>query len=72
MDNTLEPTDFETFQENMVSNIEQFSKDHPEIIEAMKVMNMSMADYIEAMDSVRGGQTFSSSSFCPIPTQLPG
>ena len=72
MNNALEPTDFEALQESVVREIEQFSTDHPEIMEAMQVMNMSIADYIEAMDSVRARQTFSCSSFSHLPTQLPG
>jgi hypothetical protein len=71
VNNELKANSFESLQEGIVKEIEQFSKDNPEIVEAMKVMNMSMDDYIQAMDSVRATQTFSCSSFTQLPTHLP-
>jgi hypothetical protein len=53
----------EKLQEALLSAVEEFSRENPQIIEAMQVMNMSMNDYLQAMESARGGQ---SASFTPI------
>ena len=57
---------FEQMQESIVGRMEEFSRDNPEIIEAMQVMNMSMPDYLQAIQSVREGETFSCSSSLPL------
>jgi hypothetical protein len=64
-------SDFEVLQEGIVQDIGQFSKEHPDIVEAMNVMNMSMADYIEAISSVRAARTFSCSASSHLPVHLP-
>ncbi|MGB6942534.1 MAG: hypothetical protein WBE37_09085 [Bryobacteraceae bacterium] len=60
----------EEIQLTIVGDIEEFRKNNPEIIAAMEVMNMSMTDYLQAMESVRGGQTYSYSAASHIPIQL--
>jgi hypothetical protein len=70
MSNESEPKKLEALQDSLLSEIERFSNENPEIVEAMKVMNMSMADYIAAMDSVRIPETFSSSTDMRLPAEL--
>ena len=61
----------EEIQLTIVGDIEEFRKNNPEIIAAMEVMNMSMTDYLQAMESVRGGgKTDSYSAASHIPIQL--
>jgi hypothetical protein len=61
---------FESLQEEMLKKMQEFSRSNPEIMEAMDVMNMSMADYIEAMDSVRSTQIFSCSTSSRLPSEV--
>jgi hypothetical protein len=61
---------FEAIQRTVVEDIEEFAKNNPEIIEAMKVMNISMPDYLQAMESVRAAETFSCSSSSDLPLQI--
>ena len=60
----------EAMQQKVVGEIEEFAKANPEIIEAMEVMNMSMPDYLQAMESVRATETFSCSSSSDLPLQI--
>jgi hypothetical protein len=59
----------EAVQQSILGSIEEFEKNNPEIVEAMGVMNMSMVQYLTAMESVRGGQSVSYSSSAHIPIQ---
>jgi len=60
---------FEELQQSVLGDIEAFRENNPQIVEAMEVMNMAMADYLEVMDSVRGVATSSCSSSAEIPLQ---
>ena len=55
----------DVLQEEVLKAMSEFAKNNPEIIEAMQVMNMSIADYLQAMESALGGQTVSYSSYLP-------
>jgi hypothetical protein len=56
----------DVLQEEVVKAMDEFAKANPEIIEAMRVMNMSLADYLQAMECARGGLTVSYSSYLPV------
>jgi len=54
--------DFEALQEAVVERMRELSEGNPEIVEAMRVMNMSMPDYLQALQAVREVDTFSCSA----------
>jgi hypothetical protein len=56
----------DVLQEEVLKAMSEFAKNNPEIIEALQVMNMSLADYLQAMECTRGGQTVSYSSYLPL------
>lgn len=62
----MQPADikkgFEDIQQGVVEGMAEFSRNNPEIVEAMQVMNMSMPDYLQAIQAVREAETFSCSS----------
>ena len=61
---------FEELQEEVVEGMAEFARNNPEIIEAMRVMNMSMPDYLQAIQSVREAETFSCSSHSSLPFEI--
>ena len=65
-----EVSTLEEIQQRVVGEMEGFAKANPEIIEAMRVMNMSMPDYLQALESVRAAETFSCSSTSDLPLQI--
>jgi hypothetical protein len=56
----------DVLQEEVLRAMNEFAKNNPELMEAMNVMNMSLADYLRAMECARGGQTVSYSSNLPL------
>jgi len=60
----------EELQDQIVEGMAEFSRNNPEIVEAMQVMNMSMTDYLQAIQSVREAETFSCSSHSDVPLQI--
>jgi hypothetical protein len=50
-------------QNMAVAAMTQFLRENPEIEEAMQIMNMSLSDYLQAMESVRTGPTVSYSTY---------
>ncbi len=62
----LETKTPEELQDEIVKAMDDFAKLNPEIAQAMQVMNMSLADYLQAMEAARGGQTASYSSLHPV------
>jgi hypothetical protein len=57
------PSALGAIQEQIVKQMQDFSAKNPQIAEALEVMNMSVADYLQAMEAIRGGQTVSCSTF---------
>jgi len=57
-------------QSVIVQRMNDFSAENPTIVEALTVMNMTMPDYFQAMDAIRGGQIASVSSYAPLPVEV--
>jgi hypothetical protein len=57
-------------QERLVSSIEEFSAANPTITEALAVMNMTLPDYVQAMESIHGAQVFPASSYVALPINV--
>lgn len=57
-------------QARIVESMEEFSAQEPAITEALAVMNMTMPDYVRAMDAIRGGQVVSVSAYSTVPLQV--
>jgi hypothetical protein len=60
----------QTVQDTVLKQMEVFSQNNPEIVEALGLMNLTMADYLQAVEAIRGGQTFSCSSSSRLPFQV--
>src|ERR1035438_7669253 len=53
---TMPGTDNErcqTVQDTVLEKIEVFSQNNPEIVEALGLMNLTMADYLQAVEAIR-------------------
>ena len=64
------PTDASLTQEAVLNGIRDFSAKNPEIIEALAVMNLSMADYLQALAAIKGTETASCSPSAHVPLYL--
>lgn len=67
MDKNVENHEPEDLQEQLIRSMADFARENPEIAEAMNVMNMTMPEYFQAIDALRGGQVVAASSLTPFP-----
>jgi len=67
-DNTSE--EVKDMQARVVQGMAEFSASNPEIAEALAVMNMTMPDYIRALEAIRGGHIVTTSAYAQIPVQM--
>jgi hypothetical protein len=63
-------TDPQEQEARLLQRIEEFRAANPEITEALSVMNMTMSDYLVAIDAMQGRQVFSASAQVEIPLQV--
>jgi hypothetical protein len=70
MPRTSETRASEAAQEAILEQIRDFSARNPQITEALEVMNLSMADYLQALETLRGGQTVSCSPSARLPLHV--
>jgi hypothetical protein len=54
-------------QEAILKEIQDFSSRNPQIMEALEVMNLSLTDYLQALEAMRGGQIVSCSPSAHLP-----
>ncbi len=57
-------------QARVLQRIQEFSIENPTIEEAVAVMNMTMPDYLLALDTIRGGNVVSASASVEFPLFL--
>ncbi len=57
-------------QDDVVRQMQEFSSENPQIVEALGVMNMTMPDYFTALDAIRGADIVSFSSSVNIPFEV--
>ena len=50
-------------QDRIIKGMKDFEAENPLITEALAVMNITMADYLQAMESLRGDQIVSASVY---------
>ena len=62
--------DEQDLQAKIVNSMREFAAQNPAITEAMAVMNMTMPEYLQAIEAIRGGQIVSASSVV-WPADLP-
>lgn len=55
----MQPTSVKATSDQMNKQIAAFEQANPQIAEALKVMNMSVTDYLRAMASMKGPKTAS-------------
>jgi hypothetical protein len=70
-DNTT-TEEMKDLQARIVRRMEEFSVENPAIAEALAVMNMTMPEYVQAIDAIHGGQVFPASAYIalPLPTSF--
>lgn len=55
-------------QERLDEAFAAFERDHPEVVEAMRVMNISFAEYLQALSSLKeGSSTSGNAAATPVP-----
>jgi DNA-directed RNA polymerase specialized sigma subunit len=64
------PGSLDAVQAHIIREMQEFSTKNPQIAEALEVMNISLAEYLQAMEAIRGGQTISCSPFGDVQLQV--
>ncbi|MGA2267446.1 MAG: hypothetical protein ABSH44_03150 [Bryobacteraceae bacterium] len=70
MPETTHTSDSAVAQEVILKEMQDFSASNPQIMEALEAMNQSLADYLQALETIRGGQTVSCSPSAHLPLHV--
>jgi hypothetical protein len=63
------PEQMEDVQARIEQSLKEFSESNPAIAEALSVMNMTMSEYVQAMDAIQGRQILPASTYVSLPVQ---
>lgn len=61
-DNNIVAENLQELQARIVKDMERFAAQNPTIAEALAVMNLTMPEYMRAIEAIRGGEIVSASS----------